>query len=450
MKNILNLLFAVFINGHVYAQLQIAAGTSWRSNSSTFVVLDNTAFQYDAATASLGNTFKFTGNADVTIAGAGLPILTNIILAKTGSAKLILQRDINLTQSLDFQGGLCDLNGFDIFMGTNALLNNESESSRIMGTDGFVRIINTLNAPNAANPGNLGAVISSSQNLGSTSIYRGVKSQTNGSNAGNSILRYYDIVPAGNTGLNATLRFHYFDAELNGLAESTLDMYKSTNGTNWVNVGFSSRDVVLNYVEKTGIDAFSRWTLSTAGNALPLRFLLFNVRCNANIVTVNWKTAQEFNTGHFEIQRATNGVNWITIGNLQAAGSSASEQNYSFTDNNPLPNGAMYRVSEVDKDGKTYYTSIIRNECGRPDLWKVWPNPVQEQLYVNIRTTDGSAAVIKIYDSKGTLVKKQLNQLLPGSNQINIDMSRLPAGVYNVEAEWGNGQSGKTAMIIKQ
>ena len=130
VKRIIVFLFQCY-SISAFAQLQIGPGTSWRSDNSTYVVLNNIGLQYDAATASLTNTFKFTGNADVNISGANQPIFTNIQLAKTGSAKVVLQRSFNLAQSLSFAGGLCDLNGNNIFLGTNAVLINENENSRI-------------------------------------------------------------------------------------------------------------------------------------------------------------------------------------------------------------------------------------------------------------------------------------------------------------------------------
>jgi hypothetical protein len=81
-----------------------------------------------------------------------------------------------------------------------------------------------------------------------------------------AIHRYYDITPANNAGLNASFRFHYFDAELNNQAENALVMFRSADGgSNWSNESFTTRDINLNYVEKTGVNSFSRWALASPG-----------------------------------------------------------------------------------------------------------------------------------------------------------------------------------------
>jgi hypothetical protein len=132
-----------------------------------------------------------------------------------------------------------------------------------------VQVINVLNAPTLANPGNLGAIITSSKNLGSVTIRRGHKEQLNVSGNTPGIRRYYDILPTNDNGLKATLRFQYFDAERSNFNEATLELWKQDKKS-WTYMGYSSRSASLNYVEKTGISALSRWTLSGVLNSPPV------------------------------------------------------------------------------------------------------------------------------------------------------------------------------------
>jgi hypothetical protein len=398
------------------------------------------------------SSFRFNGTANNTISGTSTPIFDLLEIAKTGSAKLSLNRGITISSSLQFSSGLIDLNNNNILLQPGALLNGESETSRIIGpTGGYVEITKNLNNPSSANPGNLGALITSTQNLGNTTIRRGHTVQSSGGGLSTSIQRYFDIVPTNNAALNATFRFRYFDAELNGLDENTLVMWKSTDNVVWTNQGFTNRDAAGNYVEKNGLADFSRWTLSTAFNSpLPVQFVLFNVKCEGSRVMIHWKTAQEINASHFEVQRSSNGSDWTTIGTLQAAGNSSLPQSYSFIDNSPLLSGALYRIAEFDLDGKKQYTSINRADCGNVETWKAWPNPVDQQLFLTISVVNGSQAMIRLFDSRGALLREQRNTLMSGSNQLNVDMQRLPAGTYHVVATWDNGQTQRSVKIIKR
>ncbi|HMK25703.1 MAG TPA: T9SS type A sorting domain-containing protein [Chitinophagaceae bacterium] len=451
MKKIIYVFAACIISFSAAAQLSIQSGaTLYLSGNARIVLQDINLVNDGTITVAANGRFSFTGSVDNSISGSQQPAFNELEIAKTGTSKLILQRAINVNGKIVFTSGLIDLNNNNINLGNTAFLETENENSRVIGSNGGQLIFTTtLNAPATANPGNLGAIITSSQNLGVVTISRGHKSQINGYGNGNSVLRYYDINPANNTGLNATLRFQYFDAELNGLVENGLLFWKSSNNSNWTNQGFTSRNTTGNYVEKTGITDFSRWTLSSLTNPLPVRFLLFNIHCTGNSVLISWKTAQEQNTARFSIERSADGIRWTAIGSLPAAGNSTTERSYSYNDNSPVAGGAMYRIAEYDMDGRIQYTSIIRSDCEAKDNWKLWPNPVQEMLWVHITTTSASSATIKVFNSKGSLIRSQQNALLPGSNQLNVDMKRLAAGTYHVTVDWGNGQTQKSVKIIK-
>jgi len=436
----------------VNAQLQISPGTRWNSNNTTYIVLENMGLQYDAATTLLDNYFKFTGNSNSTISGSQLPIFRSIELAKNGAAKLVLQRSFNLTQSFTFNGGLCDLNGFDIFMESSAFLNNESETSRIMGSGGYVRMSASLNAPSSANPGNLGVVISSSQNLGAVIIQRGHQSQTNGNGLGNSILRYYDITPNNNSALNATLRLNYFNAELNGLDENSLVFWKSSNNLNWTNEGFTTRNTTTNYVEKTGIAAFSRWTLSSIGNILPVTGLSLSGKWKNNAAELNWTTLAEYNNHYFNIERKyANENNFVTVGkknSLHADGNSQSPSYYHSIDPASDNRGAIfYRLRQVDIDGKFSYSNTISigPDAAKVFIEKIYPTvTVQQSIYVEVGNMNLHQMEISLYDMTGrVLLKKKLKY----ESQL-LQLPTLTAGVYQLRFLSGEWQ--QQSNFIKQ
>lgn len=418
----------------------ITAGTSLHIGPAGVLTLHNINLDNNGAisTAPGGAVIRFSGNMTTSIQGSNLPLFDIIEIEKTGGAALLLQRNINVRTAINFSSGLFNLNGNTIFLATNATLNNESPASHITGTNGYIEASMVLNAPVSQNPGNLGAIITSTQDSGLVIVRRGHQSQTNASGNGNSVLRYYDISSANNTALNATLRFHYFDEELNGLPENSLVLWKRTANDHWINEGFTSRDIGANYVEKTGIASFSRWTLSSLNNVLPVVFIFFNTHCENGKVSITWKTAQESNSSHFNIERSQNGTNWAAIGTLPAAGNSSTERTYRFTDNLPLPDG-LYRIAQHDLNGNRKYSVVVRSSCDENETIKLWPNPAHTTAWLRITTNTGSPVLIKLYDSKGTLVHTQRATLTRGSNQVAVPLHRLPNGVYEVVADFMDG-----------
>jgi hypothetical protein len=272
MKNYLLTVFlicCITISKYSAAQLQITSGSFLKTYGDANLVLQNIGLNNNGGFSQSEGTVMFRGDANVNISGSQPVGFNNLILAKNTDASIVLQRGIGINNQLVFTGGLLDLNSFNIDLATNALLMGENESSRIIGANGGKVIITvSINTPNPVNPGNLGAVITSTTNLGDVLIQRGHQSQMNSASAGSSILRYYDITPTNNNALKATLRFNYFNAELNNIAENDLVLFKRTANTNWGSVGYTSRDAAQNFVEKINIPDFSRWTLSDPGNGL--------------------------------------------------------------------------------------------------------------------------------------------------------------------------------------
>jgi hypothetical protein len=261
------LLFGCVIRSAAQGTLLSTPGTTIKTVNNAYIILDNmNVVNNGSFIQATGNgTTKFTGNVDVNISGNSTTTFDKIGIAKT-SSKITLQQNLNVAGQVDFSSGLLDLTNSVLNLGTTGVVNGETETSRIFTLgNGYVQITSTLNAPVAANPGNLGAIITTTKNLGSVTIKRGHKAQLNVSGTTPGILRYYDILPAIDNGLKATLRFHYFDAELNGFNENSMELWRQEK-KGWIYVGYSSRNATLNYIEKTGIASLSRWTLSGSIN----------------------------------------------------------------------------------------------------------------------------------------------------------------------------------------
>lgn len=130
-----------------------------------------------------------------------------------------------------------------------------SSRNLIQGTDeDFGGIGITINAADAA--------------PGSTDVRRITGTAQSGGGY-NSIARSFDIIPTVNTGLNATIDFHYEESELNGNTdEASLQLWKSTDaGSTWTAVT-SSANTSSNIISAAGVNSFSRWTAADANHPM--------------------------------------------------------------------------------------------------------------------------------------------------------------------------------------
>jgi hypothetical protein len=251
MKSQLLILLMLLSTYMLPAQLTIKPGAQFSITGNMQVAIENADFINNGNfTAGLG-IISFTGNAFSNITGSQPIQFSEIEINKTNNSSVLLQRAIGVSQRILLSSGFLNLNSFNADLGTTGHLDGEKENARIIGPNGGEVLFNvSLNSPTGSNPANLGIFITSGQNLGNVVIKRGHRSQIINQGAGNSVFRYYDILPANNTNLNATLRFKYFDGELNNLDENSLLFFESPDAVNWTNLGFTSRDVVVDLLRK--------------------------------------------------------------------------------------------------------------------------------------------------------------------------------------------------------
>jgi hypothetical protein len=389
-------------------------------------------------------TARFTGTGTNAVSGSTSPLFHTLEINKSTGNQLTLQRNISVNNYIDFVSGLIELSGNNIVLNGSAYLNNESENSRITGiTGGYVQTTAILNAPAAVNPGNLGAVITTAQNMGTTIIRRGHQSQANSYGTGNSIYRYYDILPATSPS-SLTFRVNYFDAELNGLNESNLVIVKSNDTLTWLLEGYTSRDASANYVEYAGITNFTqRWTLSTDGNALPLELLSFKTACANNAVNLNWTTSDDINSTQFQVQRSNDGVQWQAISTI-----TANNTQYAYTDVHASSTSA-YRLKITDAEGKSTFSIIRSPGCAISSVnTNLYPNPATNYLVLQLNNMPAKEMLLTLVNNAGQIVLKKNLIVATSKESYTIPLHDLPAGMYHASIK-SNGYQ-KTLAFIKQ
>jgi hypothetical protein len=186
-----------------------------------------------------------------------------------------------------------------------------------------------------------------------------------------------------------------------------------------------------------------------ATGPLPVSFLSINSKCEEGKILLKWKTAGEQNTSHFSVEKSPNGHSWSMVADIAAAGNSETEHIYSFIDSNGLPDN-YYRIAEYDVDGKVQYSSVVKASCSISDVIRVSPNPTPGRITIDIAAQSRSRILIKLFDSKGAMIKMQKEELSKGSNQIMVNMISLTTGVYYLYAEWNNGRMQRSVKVVKQ
>ena len=168
---------------------------------------------------------------------------------------------------------------------------------------------------------------------------------------------------------------------------------------------------------------------------LPLHLLNFSGIEHAGYNQLQWLTADEVNTKLFEVERSTDGVNFITIATLNSDGS--SNNSYSIRDNVVYTGKVFYRLKMIDADGRFTYSQVIwiNSEGGR--RVSIYPNPVKSLLNINIGNSGILNTNAGIFDVNGRL----LRNVLLNNEQEQINVQALSKGVYVIKFADGSSQS---------
>jgi hypothetical protein len=175
---------------------------------------------------------------------------------------------------------------------------------------------------------------------------------------------------------------------------------------------------------------------------LPVKFTLLNYNCSGSSTVISWK-AEGNQTANFVLQRSTNGSSWEQIKMFQPNPSGS----YSFIDKN-VPSNALYRILETENTGRIYMSTILKSSCGIPAAYSLYPNPARNQTTINVFANETGRGRIRVYNSDGALVKSFDSEIMKGANQIPLDVSLMPPGIYQIITTWGGNL--KSASFIRQ
>jgi len=438
MKKIILVLVASVCSFYLCSQgtLQLTAGATIQTTGNAYIILENMHIVNNGSLqqTSGNGIVKLTGDLNVNLSGSSATTINQLLMAKSGSASLNLQSNLSVVSNVTFSGGLLNLNNNILDLASTGSFIGESEVSRAFTTGtGYIQATGILNNPSGANLGNLGAAITSNTNLGNTIIKRGHKVQTGVSGSNNSIMRYFDIIPANNLALKATLRLYYFDAELNSLPEASLSHWKSANLINWDLMGADSRDLIANYVERKTYGKFDRITLATA--TAP------GITCPANqTVSAN------INGCKASVSFAATATGSPTPSIIYKIGNTVITSPYVFSkgtttvtataSNGILPDASCtFTVTVVCGPAPVTRAVIPQEEIVMDGLSVIAsPNPSMHYFTLNIKSGDHSPVTISITDVLGRVISIQSN--VASNTTLSVGHEFIP-GVYFVQVIQG-------------
>jgi hypothetical protein len=241
---------------------------------------------------------------------------------------------------------------------------------------------------------------------------------------------------------NETLFFNQFST----------NFYTSSNGSSFTRYNLSPtisspKQVVLDeeyYIKQknlrfqynqgsTTTGAIQNMHLSTINFVtLPIELSSFTGKRMNNLNELKWQTTSEKNSGRFDIQRQKQGdLEWQTVGNVAAQGSSATTKDYTFSDNAPLAIGYYYRLKMLDKDATYTFSKTIYLESTLDAEDVLGEDKSITHLY-NQKQINITTKPVKLplrYSISNTIGQIVVTGKVTGE-EFSVDVSQLNMGFY--------------------
>jgi hypothetical protein len=184
---------------------------------------------------------------------------------------------------------------------------------------------------------------------------------------------------------------------------------------------------------------------------LPITLTNFKATSYKNLVNLNWTTQFESNNKGFSLEKSTDGTNFNAITFVNGKGNSNTINNYQSIDNTPSIGNNYYRLKQIDFDGRFSYSPIELVKITKQNItgFSFYPNPVVNQLNVNVGMVENNNAQIQLLNAQGQIILKQRVQKLTTNKVVSFDVNGLSIGTYYIQLIDGSNTSIEKVVLSK-
>lgn len=235
---------------------------------------------------------------------------------------------------------------------------------------------------------------------------------------------------------------------------SPFQMTAVDNGGAWSGPGVTSSGVFDPSINGSGTytithvlgtppcDATATYQL-TVEPVLAVEMKSVEVSCkNEDEVEVIWETEVQTNCHYFSVERSRDGFDFEVVDEVDGHGTNNEPLKYVSTVWSD-PAYAYYRLVEVDFNGSKTPFGPYFVDCGK-DEFKVYPNPTNQLLHVELTGFQLDQSTITLYDNRGTVVLTEQANI---SGEQELSLNRIDPGVYIILVE--DLQHKKMEKVIK-
>lgn len=231
------------------------------------------------------------------------------------------------------------------------------------------------------------------------------------------------------------VRFNFFYAGANGAGGG--EDLDPLDGEPCVSSG--SGGIKRTYTVVNGQTETVSFVWETCDAILPVELVNFSGEALTKVNRFYWTTASEENVEWHILERNSGGHNsWEEVARsassleprTQGASLGTEEQRYSLDDEAPLLS-AYYRLRSVDYDGSEDISPVLMLERATAGVvLRAYPNPAGNRLEVLLNSSEVSTASLYLLAADGREIFSDNRKLEEGPNNLSLNLSTVPAGIY--------------------
>ncbi len=192
-------------------------------------------------------------------------------------------------------------------------------------------------------------------------------------------------------------------------------------------------------------------------SSTPVDLTSFTASARDGAVNLTWSTSTESNNKGFEIERLNTGLGagrWNEIAFIPGSGTTTETKFYAYTNKNLAPGTYLYRLKQIDFDGRAKYSDETGASIGIPrqfSLGQNFPNPFNPATTISYELPRSGFVTLRIYDILGREAAVLVNERKQaGRYLVNFDAGKsgLSGGVYIYQLRVDDYESSKKMLLL--
>lgn len=190
-----------------------------------------------------------------------------------------------------------------------------------------------------------------------------------------------------------------------------------------------------------GTIVFDNFANGAQAIPLPVKLDNFDAAKEGSGVKLTWRASEENGVAVYQVQRSTDGVNFSTIGTVNAE----NKKSYSYLDVMPTSGNNFYRLRILDVDNAAKISHIVSLKSKVAMAIEAYPNPVRDRMIVQ-HPKAISGTRLQLISLTGQVLK---DVQVPANAVVTpLDVTGLSNGTYYIM--FRSGSESFSQRITKQ